>query len=168
VHSSHRRFRTPYHRCALGPSVPWTRSKDEGGFSLIELLVVILMVGILAAIAIPAFLSTKGPAIDVQAKELARTAETSAETIAAGNGGSYEKVTRIELNKEEPSIAIVASTSNAYLSATTASKDGYSVTAKAINGDEFTITRSTAGEVTRQCLSPIRKTGCGGSETSSW
>ena len=57
------------------------RSADEGGFTLIELLVVILIIGILAAIAIPSFLSQKSKATASQAKELARTAETTAETV---------------------------------------------------------------------------------------
>ena len=67
------------------------RSSDEGGFTLIELLVVILIIGILAAIAIPSFLSQKGKATASQAKELARTAETTAETYATDNNGPYTK-----------------------------------------------------------------------------
>lgn len=140
----------------------------EQGFSLIELLVVILVIGILAAIAVPSFLSQKAKAFDSQAKELARTAETTAETIGAENNGSYERVTTTELNKEEPTIRITANTKEAYLSSATKGVSSYAVTAKSANGDEFTISRGTSGLVTRTCVSPVSKTGCDGGATSSW
>ncbi len=142
--------------------------KRDEGFSLIELLVVILIIGVLAAIAIPAFAGQKGKASDAQAKELARTAETTAETIAIDNNGEYTKVSAAELNKYEPSIRILQSSSVAYLSATTAARSEYSVTAKSTNGDEFKIAKSATGEITRRCTSPITKTGCAGGESASW
>jgi prepilin-type N-terminal cleavage/methylation domain-containing protein len=141
---------------------------DEGGFSLVELLVVCVIVGILAAIAIPSFATQKGKALDAQAKVLARTAQTTAETIATDTSGSYEKVTAAELNKYEPRIRIVASASEAYLSAATGAKSEYSVTAKATDGNEFKISRNALGEVSRKCVSPVSKTGCGGAETGTW
>ena len=57
-----------------------TRAQSEKGFTLIELLVVILIIGILAAIALPAFLNQRSKAQDTEAKSAARTAQTAMET----------------------------------------------------------------------------------------
>jgi type IV pilus assembly protein PilA len=146
---------------------------QEGGFTLIELLVVILIIGILAAIAIPSFLNQKGKAYDASAKELARTAETTAETIATDNGGSYAALgsNANELVNYEKSIPTSSNNEKeAYISAVSSTATTYSVTATAaVSKDEFTISRNANGEISRMCKSTTgTKTGCSGKEESSW
>jgi type IV pilus assembly protein PilA len=145
------------------------RAAGVDGFSLLELLTVVLIIGILAVIALPSFAGQKGKATDAQAKELAHTAATAAEAIATDNG-EYGKVNPAELNKQEPSIHIAASATEAYVSAAAPAEAnrGYTVTAKAVGGDEFTVSRRATGEVTRTCVSPITKKGCAGGEKGSW
>jgi type IV pilus assembly protein PilE len=141
--------------------------RDSGGFSLPEVLVAILIVGVLAAVAIPSLLSTTAKANDVQAKELVRNAQTTAETIALDHGG-YANLTTTELAAVEPTIAIAPSDRHAYLSAVTSGADEYSLTATATDGDELTITRATNGTISRSCRSATLKTGCDRGERSSW
>jgi type IV pilus assembly protein PilA len=151
------------------------RSSDEGGFTLIELLVVILIIGILAAIAIPSFLSQKSKATDSSAKELARTAETTAETYATDHGGNYQNMSIGELQAYEktiPSCATTPPVSNACLKTVTVGAtpyETYTVTAEATDGHTFSVNREAAGTVTRTCT-PTGKTGSegGGCQQGSW
>ena len=62
-----------------------SRIQDEKGFTLIELLVVILIIGILAAIALPAFLGQRARAQDTEAKTSVRQGQTAMETFYTDN-----------------------------------------------------------------------------------
>jgi type IV pilus assembly protein PilA len=148
------------------------RAADEGGFTLIELLVVILIIGILAAIAIPSFLNQKSKASDASAKELARTAQTVAETYATDHGGAYTGLSAAELNAIEKTIPIVASTSSAFIDPTTGvtvtGTEEYTVTATSEpDGTKFSITRKSDGTTERNCT-PTSGTTAGGCVAGKW
>jgi type IV pilus assembly protein PilA len=142
----------------------WARAADSSGFTLPELLVVMLIIGILAAIAIPSFLSTTGNAVNAQAKTLAQSAQTTAETIGTENSGNYANVTEAELHRIEPTIVtkatVTAPKSEAYVSAATPGSTEYTITVTASNGNEFTIAKGSTGAVTRTCTSPKGKASC--------
>src|SRR3989475_11054646 len=64
-------------------------SRNRKGFTLIELLIVVVIIGILAAIAIPKFANTKDKAYVAAMKSDLRNMATYEEQYAADNGGAY-------------------------------------------------------------------------------
>src|SRR3954453_6202466 len=84
-------FQITVNRPIIGPLMGYVhkiraRLREEQGFTLIELLVVILIIGVLAAIALPAFLQQRQKAGDVHAKSYARTASLAMESYGVGAG----------------------------------------------------------------------------------
>jgi type IV pilus assembly protein PilA len=143
-------------------------TSDAGGFTLIELLVVILIIGILAAIAIPSFLNQKGKSYDASAKELARTAQTTAETYGTDHAAEFKGLTTAALKNYETGLTNCPSNNACFKEGKEIETGkGFEVVTTAANTeDEFTITRNASGEVTRTCTST--KNGCSGANTGTW
>jgi type IV pilus assembly protein PilA len=136
-----------------------TRISQEKGFTLIELLVVILIIGILAAIALPAFLGQRQKAQDTEAKTAVRTAATAMKTFYTDNQ-TYVGATPAELVKIEPSLA---QGQGATLAVTSPTATGYTVDVDSKTGNTFIITE-TNGTATRTCTT-VSKAGCPASGT---
>jgi type IV pilus assembly protein PilA len=65
------------------------RKKGQGGFTLIELLIVIIIIGILAAIAIPMYLNQRDKAKVASVKEAVHSIQIGVQTWATDNDDLY-------------------------------------------------------------------------------
>ena len=79
----------------------------EDGFTLIELMVVVLIIAILLAIAIPTFLGAQNKAKDRSAQSSLRNGLTAAKTIYT-DSSDYTAATAAALALVEPSLTFVA------------------------------------------------------------
>jgi type IV pilus assembly protein PilA len=125
--------------------------RSESGFTLVELLVVMLILAMLAAVAIPAFFKQSDKARDAAAKAAARTAETAAEVLATDNNGKYsgpDGVTVANLQDQEETL------NAADLSVSGVSAHDYTVTVTSLTGNEFSVMRKANGTTELTCAWP--------------
>src|SRR5215210_6095276 len=122
---------------------------EESGFTLVELLVVMLILGILAAIAIPSFFNQRDKGNDAQSKADVRTVQTALETYSTDNNGVYTGATKAALKAIEPTLNDVA---DADMTVTITSPTQYTVGVKQpATGNDFTVIRLASGALDYDC-----------------
>ena len=143
------------------------KAAGEAGFTLVELLVVMLILGLLAAIAIPSFFNQRDKAKDADAKESVRTAQTAEETYATDNNGSYTGSDAAGVLENIEST--LNSAPNAPVVTVTGGGTGYDVSVTSATGNVFHIARDGNGNLTYDCTA-AGTAGCPGSGggTGSW
>ena len=127
----------------------------------------ILIIGILAAIAIPSFLNQRSKGNDAEAKSTAVTAAEAFETCATDNNGSYTSCSLATLQSIEPTLndagarLSVSSGASNYTVTVTSNRDS--------NAATFVLARASNGTTSRTCATgSADKGGCSATSGGTW
>jgi len=147
-----------------------TRLYCESGFTLIEVLVVILIIGILAAIALPVFLSQRNTAYDADAKSNARSLASQVELCFAPEEDFRKCQTEADIGEN---LGLPYGTGDGEVQVTAATDKTYTIVARSAKADEngvvhtFTIERDLGGTTNRTCTASNSNDN-GGCNSGTW
>ena len=141
------------------------RAEDEKGFTLIELLVVILIIGILAAIALPAFLGQRQKGQDSDAKSNARNLTSHIESCFTQEQ-TYTTCTNTTQEVVDSGLPIGTAPGEVEVKGQSAT--GFQIVGHSKSGNNFTITKdATTGKYVKPyTCSTTGKAGC--DSTGHW